>query len=404
MGGFVVDVSRFCESTEKLILDFDIIKDDEYDAIALVIVLTEIRAFFFTSQRDPPCLLLVDWGESHERARYPAAVRARELGKGIDGFDRIGFSLCCNLEVDHLVDDDTSLVLEEVPLTSEIESDIWLSAEDLGFLSARFSQDIAKRLGIPVAEPKTIYVDRFGLYGKALHHQMAQWAYHRIFRADGLEDDNVVHPKSRFRNGDLLQTRSSNFAGLSLRFESLMVLFDSHKMLPWEFTFALIMLTASYGGVHLAAWHFNFPTTTEKWLWHSSCIYVASYAGSILLIDFLVRCMTRGERGEWRSKRGSHWWNIKVATAGADEDLCECAFCAVRKLVYLRDTWRIPLLRILEWLGIVSGALYLLLLTVGTPAYILARIFLLIESFISLRNVPIGVYAAVPWSNYIPHF
>jgi hypothetical protein len=35
--------------------------------------------------------------------------------------------------------------------------------------------------------------------------------------------------------------------------------------------------------------------------------------------------------------------------------------------------------------------------------YIFARIFVIIESFISIRHVPIGVYADPSWARYIPH-
>lgn len=45
-----------------------------------------------------------------------------------------------------------------------------------------------------------------------------------------------------------------------------------------------------------------------------------------------------------------------------------------------------------------------LVLAVGLDAYAFAHIFLVNESFVSLRHVPIGVYTAVPWANYIPHF
>ena len=38
------------------------------------------------------------------------------------------------------------------------------------------------------------------------------------------------------------------------------------------------------------------------------------------------------------------------------------------------------------------------------PLYIFARIFIVVESFISLRHVPIGVYeGGLGWSKYIPH-
>lgn len=36
--------------------------------------------------------------------------------------------------------------------------------------------------------------------------------------------------------------------------------------------------------------------------------------------------------------------------------------------------------------------------------YIFSRVFIIVESFISLRHVPVGVYTNVGWSKYIPHF
>ena len=35
--------------------------------------------------------------------------------------------------------------------------------------------------------------------------------------------------------------------------------------------------------------------------------------------------------------------------------------------------------------------------------FIFCRVFLLVEAVISLRRVPLGVYASVPWVQAIPH-
>jgi hypothetical protein len=32
-----------------------------------------------------------------------------------------------------------------------------------------------------------------------------------------------------------------------------------------------------------------------------------------------------------------------------------------------------------------------------------ARLYLVVEAFISVRALPIGVFVTVPWANYIPH-
>ena len=35
--------------------------------------------------------------------------------------------------------------------------------------------------------------------------------------------------------------------------------------------------------------------------------------------------------------------------------------------------------------------------------FILSRLYIVVEAFISLRHVPIGAYAAIPWVQAIPH-
>jgi hypothetical protein len=40
---------------------------------------------------------------------------------------------------------------------------------------------------------------------------------------------------------------------------------------------------------------------------------------------------------------------------------------------------------------------------ITSPILTAARLYLVVESFISLRDVPAGVYATVPWAQYIPH-
>ena len=35
--------------------------------------------------------------------------------------------------------------------------------------------------------------------------------------------------------------------------------------------------------------------------------------------------------------------------------------------------------------------------------YVSARVFITVESFISIRKLPLGVYVTVNWANYFPH-
>lgn len=50
--------------------------------------------------------------------------------------------------------------------------------------------------------------------------------------------------------------------------------------------------------------------------------------------------------------------------------------------------------------------LYRLAVAIGVlnvPFWILSRMYIIVETFISLRHVELGVYQTVEWTDYIPH-
>jgi hypothetical protein len=137
---------------------------------------------------------------------------------------------------------------------------------------------------------------------------------------------------------------------------------------------AAILVQMAYGGIHLTAWHSNFPSHAETWTWRTSCIMVAAFtpflAGVCLPLKLMIDSIEKPQR------RDQH--------PHADDNVGP---------TYLE--------MLLFFAVLVAPPLAVVMLT---PAMLAARVFLVIESFLSLRAVPIGVYAAVPWSSYIPHF
>ena len=113
-----------------------------------------------------------------------------------------------------------------------------------------------------------------------------------------------------------------------------------------------IPLTAAYGGIHLSAWKFEFPSRIESMIWRTACFIIMGSPFALLAVP--------------------SWARI----------------------------WKASLDSVLEALieGVSFGFFGLLFL-----CYAAARLYLVVESFISLRHVPIGVYAAVPWVQNIPH-
>lgn len=122
------------------------------------------------------------------------------------------------------------------------------------------------------------------------------------------------------------------------------------KAFPWLAGLALL-LSGIYGGVHLTAWRSVFPSFPEEVLWKVSCIYIAA----VLPVYFII--------GPAMSDV-AFWSGPETSTAVG-----------------------------------MSTVISLVLLIYG-----IARVFIIVESFISLRLVPLGVYISPPWVQMFPHF
>ena len=160
---------------------------------------------------------------------------------------------------------------------------------------------------------------------------------------------------------------------------SLFRLFDTDDGNDWDMLLlllALILIPTAYGGIHLSALREMFPTAIERALWEASCFTLIGFTGCVLLSwlsasgiitlsEFISEGYNSWSKGRWRSMSLAVWRNL--------EDLiCFVLF------------------------GLVFAAILLCFA---------ARIFVVVESFISLRHVPVGVYQTPPtnFMSYIPH-
>lgn len=116
----------------------------------------------------------------------------------------------------------------------------------------------------------------------------------------------------------------------------------------------------AYGAVHLSAWNDHFPTVAEQWLWRSSSIYIGFCGGLWIVLNYLAQSF--GPLNAFWEKwmdGGRRWWqNLLIG---------------------------IPV--------IVCGV-----------SLILARAFIVIEAFISIRELPATAYETPAWTQVFPHF
>ena len=127
------------------------------------------------------------------------------------------------------------------------------------------------------------------------------------------------------------------------------------------FIMGMVVWTASmaYGGVHAAAWNGHFPSRMEMWLWRASSICIAGSGFTWILINLLAR-MFKGFEAYWEKVQSlrAHWTSL--VALGSLATLCGLA-------------------------------------------YLLARIFLVVEAFISLRKLPAAAFETLEWTQLFPH-
>ena len=127
---------------------------------------------------------------------------------------------------------------------------------------------------------------------------------------------------------------------------------------------AALSVCMFYGVAHATAWAFAFPTRTERLLWRIACI--DTIAGVISLLAIFSVVVFHHEHG----------------------------FQLLLKSFFTQEPGVMPLLyRLVILIGLLNF-----------PFFILSRFYIIIETFVSLRHVHLGVYQTVQWTDYIPHY
>lgn len=115
------------------------------------------------------------------------------------------------------------------------------------------------------------------------------------------------------------------------------------------------VLGTIFGAIHLIGWHFDFPTPQEHFLWRL-CSGIITAIPIVLLGRSVLRYQA------FNADR-RHWF----------------------------DGGEIPAL-VVFWLVIIL-----------MPLYVIARVMLLAEAFVSLRHLPGSSTCNVNWVDYLPH-
>jgi hypothetical protein len=121
------------------------------------------------------------------------------------------------------------------------------------------------------------------------------------------------------------------------------------------------------GSIHLSAWNFDFPSEFEQWAWRVCSIVITVS----IPVSWLVTGAIMGVAG-LASKKDQTVWDSREVDYGKG--------------------WN-------KWMEGIVAAIH----GFGVFLYAGARLYLLVEVFLSFRDVPMGVYETTDWTKFIPH-
>jgi len=158
------------------------------------------------------------------------------------------------------------------------------------------------------------------------------------------------------------------------------------RELGYSFLSALALLPTAYGYVHYTTLDFLFPTTIERLLWKISCILFMASGGGAILACFIISLNIVAAK------------YLKRSPTFTDQPFRGPLLSFVQIFFYYFDLLPLFLKSMIVWIVVLLGIFFCVL-------YCAARIYVVLESFISLRHVPIGVYQTPSGNfiNYIPH-
>ncbi|KAK4692676.1 hypothetical protein P7C71_g4575, partial [Lecanoromycetidae sp. Uapishka_2] len=174
---------------------------------------------------------------------------------------------------------------------------------------------------------------------------------------------------------------------------------------PIHVQIAIVLFSGLYGGSHLSAWGFHFPTAGEMWAWRACSIAMAALP-VLGLVGWVLRQLEL-----W----GVGWYAPSDAPNDAPSDAPGSAPGSAPGYALFRALGLFPSYAPSDAPSDASSASseiipnswkimrLILLLLVGNLLFYI-RMYILGESLASLRSPAPGTYDTVDWTSFLPHF
>ena len=204
----------------------------------------------------------------------------------------------------------------------------------------------------------------------------------------------------------------------------------------WPLYVTLGLSGLLYGGLHCLAWNVPFPAPAEQVLWRLASVTVASTGGLMALVlswesftpfwredplgafwfaaalallgaGGLERWYAGGRKGEKGENRGESCGEGRGGEGVEGEGKREKRVRRWEGVIgFIRGVVAVPLHVVAYGPGIVAFLLKIgfdLAVPAMVGLYVVARVYLVVESFGNLEHLPESAYELPQWSMYVPH-
>lgn len=176
--------------------------------------------------------------------------------------------------------------------------------------------------------------------------------------------------------------------------------------------FSLFCWTTAYAALHLVGWNFEFPTRVEALLWKVSSLVITG----VTVIFWVVETIAARQRfGRWDKyliwlglKKPISSSNINIETQEDEESSTEIvshsAEQKIKPIVHQDTIVRLDDFEVQQRKAYPMRAWELALMSPIVPLYAAARGYMMIEVFLSLRQLPLGVFKTFNVAQILPHW
>lgn len=168
--------------------------------------------------------------------------------------------------------------------------------------------------------------------------------------------------------------------------------FSDHDEYDWARASVMVLLSAGYSPLHLTLWNATFATPAEGWLWRVSSLVISACAVVFSVAAFTWFC------DKWVIRKLDE---LRERIIALTNEVCGIIGVQLVQWLLIR-----PLLIVFGAFWLFGQAFVSTIMTVSyllLSAYILARLFLVFESFASLRSQPPSAYQTPQWTQVLPH-